>query len=120
MFCASDPMSGSVSAYAASVSPRASSGQVALLLLRRPEQRDRLRSEPAVDADQYGERRIEPRHLAEDARVTGGRQADAAVLGRNREPEEPVAGQRADRLLGDRLLLVERRRVDEAVGTHLT
>src|SRR6185437_11806990 len=93
--------------------------QILGFLLVRTEQHDRLRAEPAVNADQHGQRRIEARNLAEHPRVPRRRQPDPAVLAWNGDAEQPVFGERADRRLGDRLLLVEARRVDQAALLHV-
>jgi hypothetical protein len=87
--------------------------QVARLLLGTSEEDDRLRPEPAVHADEHAARRVDRRHGGEDARVAGGRQAEPAVLLRDRDAEQADLGECRDDLLRDALLLVDARGVDQ-------
>ena len=92
--------------------------QVALLLLIVAVQHDRLGAEPAVDADENGERSIDRRERLEHPRVRRRRQLETAVLLRDGEPQHPDLGECLDDVLGDRLFFVELRRVDQ-IALHL-
>ena len=78
---------------------RLPAGQVALLLLGDPNSAITLDPSPQSDADQHGERRIEPRDLAEHAAYPVD-DSPIARLGRDGESEKAVAGQGANRLFG--------------------
>ena len=87
--------------------PSANRGRVPLLLLVGAELRDDLAGDAVVRAEQRAERRGRVAELEGELHVLAHGDAEAAVLLRQRVPEQPHLGGLGAQLLGDAVLVLD-------------